>query len=240
VTSGALRGDATLTVRAQDLSRLLARRGTEAGALAGSDATARTEGATGLEARANEASGSLLLPVAGAGVALLLLLGGVALLLGGRKKKRHATRAAATDTTSTSASAPAAQASIAPLGAGASVRAPASVAQKICPVCHLEDEGDTTFCPRDGTALVAAPRGGPATPSQALICPTCRRGFPPSARFGPNDSDELIPYAMFAARAKSASTAEAAKPQICPKCGERYGTSTAFCGKDGSPLVTVN
>ncbi len=231
-TSGAFRGDATLTVRAQDLSRLLARRGTEGGALTGSDATARTEGATGLEARANEEGGSLMLPAVGGGVALLLLLGGVALLLGGRKKKKTR-RAPATD-----AESPAARASLAPQGAAASVRG--TGAQKLCPVCHVEVEGETTFCPRDGTALIAAPRGGPATPSQALICPTCRRGFPPTARFCPNDSDELIPYAMFAARAKGAADAEAAKPQICPKCGERYGASTAFCGKDGSPLVTVN
>jgi hypothetical protein len=219
-------------VRAQDLSRLLARRGTEGGALTGSDATARTEGATGLEARANEEGGSLMLPAVGGGVALLLLLGGVALLLGGRKKKKTR-RAPATD-----AESPAARASLAPQGAAASVRG--TGAQKLCPVCHVEVEGETTFCPRDGTALIAAPRGGPATPSQALICPTCRRGFPPTARFCPNDSDELIPYAMFAARAKGAADAEAAKPQICPKCGERYGASTAFCGKDGSPLVTVN
>jgi hypothetical protein len=239
-TSGALRGDATLTVRTQDLSRLLARRGAESGALTGSDATARSEGATGLEARANEAGGSLVLPLVGAGVALVLLLGGVALLLGGRNKKRKAQQTAASGDIGARASVGAPQPSQTPPAAAAAVRALAPGGPKLCPVCHLEIEGDTTFCPRDGTALVAAPRGGPATPSQALICPTCRRGFPPTARFCPHDSDELIPYAMFAARAKAATTAEAAKPQICPKCGERYGASTAFCGKDGSPLVTVN
>jgi len=239
-TSGALRGDATLTVRSQDLSRLIARRGAENGALAGSDATARTEGATGLEARANEEGASLTLPLVGAGIALLLLLGGVGLLLGGRKRKKSALRAAPTVEGDLPSTARDPVAGGTPPPAAASVRAPAPAGQKICPVCHLEVEGETAFCPRDGTALVSAPRGGPATPSQALICPTCRRGFPPTARFCPHDSDELIPYAMFAARAKSASTGEGAKPQICPKCGERYGAGTTFCGKDGSPLVTVN
>jgi hypothetical protein len=229
-TSGALRGTAVVVVRTQDLSDLIARRGElgAVGVLAGSGATAQSQDAASVAARAVENGGgsSLLWPVLGAAVALVLLLGGVALLLGGKKKKKPSGARELTEPE--------------PAQPAASAPAAASVLSKTCPACHLEVEGETTFCPKDGTRLVPSPRGGPATPSQALICPTCRRGAPPGARFCPHDSDELIPYAMFAARAKERDTATSGKPMICPKCGERFSATTTFCGKDGSPLVTVN
>ncbi len=231
--SAALRGTALVVVRTQDLSDLIARRGElgAAGVLPGSNATAQSQDAARVAARAVEGGGgSLLWPVLGAGVALALLLAGVAFLLGGKKKQKPtATRASADlepEPPQGATAAPAASAS--------------SVLSKTCPACHLEVEGESMFCPTDGTRLVPSPRGGPATPSQALICPTCRRGFPPDARFCPNDSDELIPYAMFAARATARVAADGAKPMICPKCGERFSSTTTFCGKDGSTLVTVN
>ena len=236
-TSGALRGVAVVVVHTQDLSDLIARRGEfgAVGVLAGSDATAESQGAARVEARALETGGggSLLWPLVGAAVALLLLLGVVVMLLGGKKKATS--QSAPRDSAEFDEAPPSPR----PAGAGASAIAPI-VMSKTCPVCHLEVEGETTFCPKDGTRLVPSPRGGPATPSQALICPTCRRGFPPDARFCPHDSDELIPYAMFAARAKAKETAASDKPLICPKCGERFSSTTTFCGKDGSPLVTVN
>jgi len=236
-TSTALRGAAVVVVHTQDLSDLIARRGElgAVGVLTGSDATAQTQGAARVEARAVQASnGSLLWPIVGAAVALLLLLGGVVMLLGGKKKAKP--QPSAPRDSAEFDEAPPATGSI---GAVASAAAP-MVMSKTCPVCHLEVEGETTFCPKDGTRLVPSPRGGPATPSQALICPTCRRGFPPDSRFCPHDSDELIPYAMFASRAKAKETAAGDKPLICPKCGERFTSTTTFCGKDGSPLVTVN
>ncbi len=238
-TSAALRGVAVVVVHTQDLSDLIARRGElgAVGALTGSDATAETQDAAGVEARAVETGGggSLLWPIAGAVLALLLLLGVVVMLVGGKKKKKATSQSAPRD----SAELDEPPSSTGPVGAVASASAPI-VMSKTCPVCHHEVEGETTFCPKDGTRLVPSPRGGPATPSQALICPTCRRGFPPDARFCPHDSDELIPYAMFAARAKAKETAAGDKPLICPKCGERFTSTTTFCGKDGSPLVTVN
>ena len=77
--------------------------------------------------------------------------------------------------------------------------------------------------------------GPPA--GQALICPTCRRGYGSGMQKCPNDGDELIPYALFVSRHRNA---EAAGGKICPTCGERYGRQVTFCGKDGAELVVVN
>jgi hypothetical protein len=61
------------------------------------------------------------------------------------------------------------------------------------------------------------------------ICPTCRRGFPPSGTTTcPHDGTELVPYREFAARAGA--------EKVCPTCGERYPANVKFCGKDGATL----
>jgi hypothetical protein len=102
-------------------------------------------------------------------------------------------------------------------------------------VCHREfDDPSVTFCPDDGAQL--APRSEPPA-GQALICPTCRRGFGSGTTKCPTDGDDLVPYALFVKRHQEA---QAAGGKICPTCGERYGRQVTFCGKDGAELVVVN
>ncbi len=61
-----------------------------------------------------------------------------------------------------------------------------------------------------------------------LICPTCRRGYPPGIGECPHDGAALVPYKEF--------TASAGRENVCPTCGERYPAHVKFCGKDGTVL----
>jgi RNA polymerase subunit RPABC4/transcription elongation factor Spt4 len=263
-TSGGLRDRAVVSVRTRDLSDLVARRGEVGmlGALTGGG-TASTEDATGLRASTGGADRgpALLWPLLGLSAALFLLgLGGLALVRGRRKRGAAGSSEDGVDLDEGGAGERPASANRTPPGvqaqgfaratptataagnaaAGtpvASVRPPARPPRN-CPVCHREMPGDTAFCPYDGATLVSAPSTAPVAPSQAKICPTCRRGYPPEARFCPADADELIPYALWAARGREAVAGE--KPRICPKCGTRYPSAIRFCGKDGAALETVN
>ncbi|MGF1469224.1 MAG: hypothetical protein ACFCGT_24120 [Sandaracinaceae bacterium] len=67
--------------------------------------------------------------------------------------------------------------------------------------------------------------------AQDLICPTCRRGYPPGTPGCPHDGDRPIPYAEFLAGG-SRKTAG----RTCPVCGTVYPPTVAFCGQDGTPL----
>ncbi len=100
-----------------------------------------------------------------------------------------------------------------------------------CPVCGASGTGAERFCAKHGQPLVSAA----SNPIRAggMICPTCRRGYPPDAEFCPHDRATLTPYSIFSkAGAQTQGTSKA-----CPVCGERYAANVTFCGKDGSSLV---
>ncbi|MCZ7683344.1 MAG: hypothetical protein M5U28_32975 [Sandaracinaceae bacterium] len=65
-------------------------------------------------------------------------------------------------------------------------------------------------------------------PREDMICPSCRRGYPPGTDRCAADGATLVPYREFAS-AKG-------RENVCPACGERYPESVRFCGKDGTTL----
>jgi Na+-transporting methylmalonyl-CoA/oxaloacetate decarboxylase gamma subunit/RNA polymerase subunit RPABC4/transcription elongation factor Spt4 len=106
-----------------------------------------------------------------------------------------------------------------------------------CPACHREFPAQSTYCPSDGSKLIAVagnesilsgPAGG--------ICPACKRGFDASIKVCPDDGEELVPYAMRGAAVSIAPP----RGKICPTCGDRFDGSASFCGKDGTALVLLN
>lgn len=111
-------------------------------------------------------------------------------------------------------------------------RQPAVVARDVrtCPICENEFEAPLQFCPHDGAQL-GGTSGGPG-----VVCPVCRRGFDASIKTCPDHGEELVPRSAlghFEAGPKK-------QAKICPVCGERFEGQTAFCGKDGTPLVVLN
>lgn len=76
---------------------------------------------------------------------------------------------------------------------------------------------------------VAAPT---AVAGDDMICPSCRRGYPPGTETCPHDETRLMPYREFAA-----GKAAGVDSHVCPTCGERYPPTVKFCGKDGTTLV---
>ena len=124
--------------------------------------------------------------------------------------------------------------------AAAAAAAPASAGPRMhCPVCRREFMNAGTYCPADGTRLVAlataAQPGGPA----GKVCPVCGRGFEPSVQVCPQHRELLVAAAVYQATAQKPAAAEP-RGKICPTCGARYSGDSVFCGKDGTSLVLVN
>jgi len=67
------------------------------------------------------------------------------------------------------------------------------------------------------------------------ICPTCRRGYSSDTRTCPKDSTKLLPYDQFIREHKALHGTD--KQKKCPKCGEIYPSTVAFCANDGFALV---
>jgi hypothetical protein len=105
-----------------------------------------------------------------------------------------------------------------------------------CPVCAKEFAPPFQHCPNDGAKLVD--ESAAADASGHAFCPICSRGFASSTRVCPEHREELVP-ALPKANAVEAFVSER-KAKICPTCGERSAGVSAFCGKDGTPLVLVN
>ncbi len=233
-SAGSLRAEASVVVRTADLSDLIARRATVGVTqTVDEDFEITAESAAGVSARAEESTDeerSILPFVIGAIVVLALLLGVVVLVVARRGGKQPAPAPSpAPNEEGPAAAPPVASAEDPALDSAQRLAIPRS-----CPVCHREfDDPSVTFCPEDGAQL--GPRSEPPM-GQALICPTCRRGFGAGTTRCPSDGDELIPYALFVKRHQEAQ--EGGK--ICPTCGERYGRQVTFCGKDGAELVVVN
>jgi hypothetical protein len=91
------------------------------------------------------------------------------------------------------------------------------------------DEG-----PRPPPEVIAAPPPAQPISTEPMICPTCRRGYPPDAIRCETDGTELVKYADFVAKSAAPSSAET---KVCPTCGDRFPATTRFCGKDGATLV---
>jgi hypothetical protein len=106
-----------------------------------------------------------------------------------------------------------------------------------CPVCTKEFAPPFQHCPNDGAKLVDENAAADATSGHAF-CPICARGFSASTRVCPEHREELVP-ALPKASAVDAVVAER-KAKICPTCGERSAGVSAFCGRDGTPLVLIN
>lgn len=230
-TAGGLGDRATVTVRAADLSDLIAGSlGADKPQAPAGPTRAEKDEAAGVAARTDTEGGGLLWPLVGGGLALLLLLAAAVLLV---VRRRGGAAAPA---------GPPAGASGPPAGGGArpvaSAQPPGPALR--CPVCRRDYPAGTLFCPADGAKLGDAAEPAAAPSGQAMICPACRRGYAPTAKFCPHDSEELVPYAAFVDRQKRGDASQQEQGRICPECGERYGPNVAFCGKDGSALVLVN
>lgn len=229
--AGGLEGTASVIVRTLDLSDLIAQRTSGGVVEAVDEGDATSESAAGLVAQ--EGGGeesSLLWPALGAATAVVLLLG-VAVVLVGRRGRGRRGRPAEDDLDPALDAVPS-------LVRAPQASKPAPAGPAVCPLCQKSFEDPSVgFCPVDGAQLVnaAALAGG-----QALICPTCRRGFGEGVRFCPKDSDELVPYALFVQRHREREAGAGDRTKICPKCGDRYAVTVTFCGKDGAELVLVN
>lgn len=86
--------------------------------------------------------------------------------------------------------------------------------------------------PRRRSERPAAAESGSAPgeappPTEDMICPACRTGYPPGAERCAKDDTALVPYREFAAGGGE---------NVCPTCGSRYPKSVKFCGKDGATL----
>lgn len=193
-SGGGLRAEARVTVRAMDLSDLIARR-TESGSVGSGvpeeDASSQT--AARVSTGAPDEGPSLLWPALAILAALLLV--GVAIVLLRR-------------------------------------RAPGPARKRKTSIAGLpgieipEDE------PEPEPATAAAP-SSPPSPREDMICPTCRRGYPPGTDRCPHDDSALMLYRDFAA---GRTPEGATKENVCPVCGERYPSNVTFCGKDGATL----
>ncbi len=112
------------------------------------------------------------------------------------------------------------------------VSAPTPEPELVCPTCQRALRG-TTFCPHDGSRLVAKSADDGAVP---LLCPTCKRGFGEGVTVCPDHREELVPLPAH----RPAPAKAGPKGKICPTCGSRYEGSAVFCGKDGTSLVLLN
>jgi len=220
-TSGALHTEASLVVQTPDIMGYLAARTEEgAGAPTAPATPAASPQAGGLSAEpaARPREDPILwLVLVIAAVALLIL--GVAFVLF-RNQRRVPVRAAS--------------ARPAPKPVAVAATSPAT-AHLVCPTCHAEFE-EGQFCPHDASRLAEAV--DEARPG--AVCPRCHRGFDPSVRYCPHDSEELVPYTMHEAMAPRPHRHRGEKGKICPACAARYEIDATFCGKDGSELVLVN
>lgn len=115
-------------------------------------------------------------------------------------------------------------------GGAAAVQAPTE--ERSCPTCRRTFV-DTSFCPHDGSKLVAkaADELG-ASPT----CPRCKRAFPEGTKVCPEHGEELVSMPPTG----RAAPQKAARAKICPSCGARFEGAATFCGKDGTSLVLLN
>ena len=154
-----------------------------------------------------------------------------------RRKRREAEHAAQQRAHEESVAAARAISSSNALAAQASAPAPTPRrAALVCASCGREMEPGTSFCPHDGTPLVAAPSHRSPSGMGGGICPVCNTVYGDEVTLCPTHKAKLIrPRAL-----APAGVAAVGRGKICPTCGERFEGTADFCGKDGTQLVLLN
>jgi hypothetical protein len=66
---------------------------------------------------------------------------------------------------------------------------------------------------------------------QRMVCPTCRREYPMTSTYCPQDATKLVPFQG------SEAGGGAALGSICPACKRGFATGTRVCPQDGEELV---
>ena len=222
-SAGSLRAETTLVVRSPDIMGYLAARTEDNGAAAAEATTppsAPSAGGLSAEPARPREDPILWLVLVIAAVALLIL--GVAFVLF-RNQRRQPTSA---QRRSSRGSGPR------PAATGDPER---ERGRLICPTCHAEFE-EGQFCPHDASRLAE----GVDEVRPGAVCPRCHRGFDPSIRYCPHDSEELVPFSPQESMSGRPHRHRGEKGKICPACAARYELDATFCGKDGSELVLVN
>lgn len=207
---GSLRAEASVIVAVPDLSDITARRSSSA-ATAGSAAPNVTGGlaSAGVKAVAVNTNGRRNVALFVAAFALVLL--GVAGSFVARRRRSDFPRKAEAARES-----------------GAPPVRPSTPASPRDGVSHPPE-------PASAAATPSAPSGQePSQSAEALICPTCRRGFAPATARCSVDGTPLLSYSEYARRAREAETPRTP----CPVCGASPGPGAAFCGECGSRLST--
>jgi hypothetical protein len=109
-------------------------------------------------------------------------------------------------------------------------------AELVCASCGRQMEPGTSFCPHDGTPLVAAPSTRDVTRTGGGgICPVCNTVYGDEVTLCPTHKAKLI-----RPRALAPAIPAVQRGKICPTCGERFDGTADFCGKDGTQLVLLN
>ncbi len=73
----------------------------------------------------------------------------------------------------------------------------------------------------------------PTPAGEDLICPDCRRGYPPGTARCSQDGAALVAYSHFVS---GKGPGGRLRENVCPTCGEKYPPHVKFCGKDGATL----
>ena len=211
-----LRAEATVVVVAPDLSDITARRATTPspeGTLTPNQASARGMEDAGVKTAAVKRRDPTTLWVAIGAVGLILLAAGLFVVMRVRSKAaaaqaKHAAR-------------------LTPAPRDPVARPPSS------------DPSGRAFTPVESPAAQPAKAATPAPVEKApageqMICPSCRRGYPPGAERCEGDGSPLVPYSEFVRRAKEAETTSTA----CPGCGAKVAGGSVFCGTCGRKLTS--
>jgi predicted amidophosphoribosyltransferase len=82
--------------------------------------------------------------------------------------------------------------------------------------------------PEAGASLMAMQ---PLAPTQAMVCPTCQRQYPPGLRFCPRDARALVGPDDWAVDAAASVT--------CGACRRSFDPGTRFCPYDAEELTAL-
>lgn len=219
-SSGELRAEARVRVHTMDLSDLIARRA-ESGDVASDPGVATTDSAAGVAARTESSPASFpwwAAALAALGV-LIVIASAVVLVARGRARAqklahREEQREERREEHHQEHREEAASMVPSPTVGGS----------------NADPVGPTVAAPPPAMPTAPIEQGA----AQAMICPTCRRGYAANERTCKTDGTELVAYSAFVQKS------EAVAQSVCPKCGTRYTGTTRFCGKDGETLVPAS
>jgi hypothetical protein len=78
----------------------------------------------------------------------------------------------------------------------------------------------------------AAERGSAVPVPQRMVCPTCRKDYPLSSTYCPEDATKLVPM-----QGEASAGGGGAGGSICPACKRGFPAGTRTCPQDGEELV---